>query len=70
MTDALNRLEAAIADRCTIESELGSERFFREIKITANLSHPHILPLLDSGRAVGRYGGSMKAIVKGRLRPS
>ena len=26
-----------------------AERFLREIRITANLQHPHILPLLDSG---------------------
>jgi serine/threonine-protein kinase len=32
---------------------LGAERFVREIKITANLSHPHILTLLDSGAAAG-----------------
>ncbi len=43
--------------RSELTAALGSERFFREIKITANLSHPHILPLLDSGRAEGRYGG-------------
>jgi serine/threonine-protein kinase len=30
---------------------LGSERFLREIKLTAQLNHPHILPLLDSGEA-------------------
>ncbi len=29
---------------------LGSERFLKEIRLTANLHHPHILPLLDSGR--------------------
>ena len=28
---------------------LGTERFHREIEIAANLNHPHILPLLDSG---------------------
>ncbi len=28
---------------------LGPERFLREISITAQLDHPHILPLLDSG---------------------
>ena len=28
---------------------LGSERFLREIRISANLSHPHIVPLYDSG---------------------
>ncbi len=32
---------------------LGTERFMREIKITAGLTHPHILPLLDSGDADG-----------------
>ncbi|MBI1723824.1 MAG: protein kinase [Gemmatimonadetes bacterium] len=33
---------------------LGSERFLREIKLTARLTHPHILPLLDSGEADGQ----------------
>ena len=32
---------------------LGSERFLSEIKTTARLQHPHILPLLDSGAADG-----------------
>src|SRR3954470_20791742 len=32
---------------------LGSERFLAEIKTTAKLQHPHILPLLDSGEADG-----------------
>ena len=86
MTEQLDRLKAALADRYSIERELGSggmatvylardlkhdrqvavkvfrpelaaalgtERFFREIKITANLQHPHILPLHDSGEAGG-----------------
>jgi eukaryotic-like serine/threonine-protein kinase len=30
---------------------LGHERFLREIRIEANLQHPHILPLHDSGEA-------------------
>ena len=30
---------------------LGAERFVQEIKTTAALSHPHILPLFDSGEA-------------------
>ena len=30
---------------------LGAERFLAEIKTTANLQHPHILPLFDSGTA-------------------
>ncbi len=32
---------------------LGAERFLSEIKTTAKLQHPHILPLLDSGEADG-----------------
>jgi TolB-like protein len=32
---------------------LGADRFLREIKTTAQLTHPHILPLLDSGDADG-----------------
>ncbi|MEO5800179.1 MAG: protein kinase [Gemmatimonadales bacterium] len=32
---------------------LGSERFLSEIRTTARLQHPHILPLLDSGSAQG-----------------
>jgi serine/threonine-protein kinase len=37
--------------RPELAAALGSERFLREIKITAGLNHPHILPLLDSGEA-------------------
>jgi serine/threonine-protein kinase len=32
---------------------VGAERFLGEIKTTANLQHPHILPLFDSGEADG-----------------
>ena len=32
---------------------VGAERFLAEIKTTANLQHPHILPLHDSGNADG-----------------
>ncbi len=86
MSDQLDRLTAALADRYAIERELGSggmatvylahdlkhdrkvavkvlrpelaavlgaERFVQEIKTTANLQHPHILPLFDSGEAGG-----------------
>ncbi|MES2125162.1 MAG: protein kinase [Gemmatimonadota bacterium] len=82
----LDSLRAALADRYTIERELGqggmatvylardikhdrqvaikvlredlsaslgAGRFLREIKIAAQLQHPHILPLLDSGDADG-----------------
>jgi serine/threonine-protein kinase len=86
MSDVLDRLKAALADRYAVERELGSGgmatvylaedlkyqrqvavkvlkpelahavgagRFLREIRITAQLNHPHILPLLDSGEADG-----------------
>ena len=86
MSDQVDRLEAALADRYRIEGELGSggmavvylaedlkhhrqvavkvlrpelaaalgsERFVREIEIAAGLTHPHILPLHDSGEADG-----------------
>ncbi|MEP6992159.1 MAG: protein kinase, partial [bacterium] len=32
---------------------VGAERFLREIQLAARLSHPHILPLFDSGEADG-----------------
>ncbi len=32
---------------------LGADRFLQEIKTTASLQHPHILPLFDSGEADG-----------------
>lgn len=32
---------------------LGPERFLSEIRVTANLQHPNLLPLLDSGEAEG-----------------
>ena len=84
MSDITARLSTALADRYTIERELGSggmatvylaedlkhkrkvavkvlrpelaavlgaERFVQEIATTANLQHPHILPLFDSGEA-------------------
>ncbi len=36
-----------------LSAVLGSERFLGEIKVTANLQHPHILGLIDSGEADG-----------------
>ena len=86
MTDQLERLREALAERYSIERELGrggmatvylaqdrkhrrnvaikllrpelaavlgAERFLREIEIAAKLSHPHVLPLYDSGQAGG-----------------
>ncbi len=86
MSDATERLNAALEGRYAIERELGeggmatvyladdlkherkvalkvlkpelaavvgAERFLAEIKTTANLTHPNILPLHDSGEADG-----------------
>ncbi len=39
--------------RPEITAALGTERFLREIEIAARLSHPHIVPLIDSGEAGG-----------------
>jgi serine/threonine-protein kinase len=37
--------------RPELAQSIGSSRFLREIEIAAQLSHPHILPLFDSGEA-------------------
>ena len=39
--------------RPELSAVIGAERFLAEIKLTANLQHPHILPLFDSGEADG-----------------
>ena len=39
--------------RPELAAVVGAERFLGEIKTTANLQHPHILPLFDSGEADG-----------------
>jgi len=36
-----------------LSQPLGAERFLREIQLAAKLSHPHILPLFDSGDSGG-----------------
>ncbi|MFQ5704528.1 MAG: protein kinase [Gemmatimonadales bacterium] len=86
MAEPFERLKAALADRYTIEGELGeggmatvylahdlkhdrqvalkilrpelvavigTTRFLHEIRVTANLHHPHIVQLYDSGEADG-----------------
>jgi len=86
MSDLLERLRAALADRYAIESEIGrggmavvflaedlkhhrkvalkvlhpelgaavgAERFLQEIETVASLTHPHVLPLYDSGDTDG-----------------
>jgi len=53
-TDLKHRRQVALKVlRPELAAVLGGERFLREITLTAGLSHPHILPLLDSGEAGG-----------------
>lgn len=92
LTDTGETLDTALADRYTLEREIGRggmatvylaldlkhdrpvalkimhpelaatvgpERFLREIRTTARLDHPHILPVLDSGEAAGRLWYTM-----------
>src|SRR3989449_8247846 len=39
--------------RPELAAVLGIDRFLSEIRVTAHLQHPHILPLFDSGQAGG-----------------
>jgi serine/threonine-protein kinase len=48
-----DRLVAVKVLHPDLAASLGHERFLREIQVTAKLSHPHILPLYDSGEAGG-----------------
>jgi eukaryotic-like serine/threonine-protein kinase len=48
-----NRQVAVKVLRPELAATLGPERFLREIRLTAALQHPHILPLLDSGEVDG-----------------
>jgi len=54
--------------RPELAAALGSDRFLREIKLTARLDHPHILPLLDSGEADGFLFYVMPYVEGGSLR--
>jgi tetratricopeptide (TPR) repeat protein len=50
-TDLKHQRQVAIKVlRPELAATVGPERFLREIEIAARLSHPHVLPLLDSGR--------------------
>jgi eukaryotic-like serine/threonine-protein kinase len=42
-----------------VAASLGPERFQREIRVAARLSHPHVLSVYDSGEAAGRLWYSM-----------
>src|SRR5688572_25091985 len=47
---------------------LGAERFLSEIRVTAGLQHPNLLPLFDSGEAGGLLYYVMPLIDGGTLR--
>ena len=51
-----------------LSATLGPERFLREIKLTAALQHPHILPVFDSGEAADRLWYAMPYIEGESLR--
>jgi serine/threonine-protein kinase len=51
-----------------IAESLGTERFLQEIVVAAGLSHPHIVPLLDSGERAGALYYVMPAIEGETLR--
>ena len=54
--------------RPELASVVGSDRFLREIKLTASLNHPHVLPLLDSGAIDGLVYYVMPFVSGGSLR--
>jgi serine/threonine protein kinase len=75
-----NREVAVKVLKPELAASLGTDRFLREIEIAAQLTHPHILPLLDSGNADGLLhyvmpfiqGESLRGLIgrKGRLQLS
>jgi serine/threonine protein kinase len=54
--------------RPDLASVVGSHRFLQEIKLTASLNHPHVLPLLDSGSIDGLVYYVMPYVTGGSLR--
>ena len=54
--------------RPDVAEAVGSERFLREIEVAANFTHPHILPLHDSGDADGLLYYVMPFVTGGSLR--
>lgn len=51
-----------------ISAALGHDRFLREIRIAASLTHPNIVPLHDSGQADGQLYYVMPLVVGDSLR--
>ena len=51
-----------------LTATLASERFLREVRVTAALQHPHILPLFDSGEVNGTPWYAMPFVAGESLR--
>ena len=51
-----------------VVAEVGARQFLREIRVTAQLQHPHILQLIDSGEAADCLYYVMPYIKEGSLR--
>ena len=54
--------------REALSAAVGAERFLGEIRVTASLQHPHILPLFDSGSAGGLLWYAMPLVEGETLR--
>lgn len=54
--------------RQEFSASVGAERFMREIGIAAQLSHPHIVPLIDSGESAGSLYYVSPFVAGGSLR--
>ena len=66
-----NRRVAVKVLRPELAAVIGEERFLSEIQTTANLQHPNILPLFDSGMVESREGrGGRDAEESGLSTPS
>ena len=63
-----NRQVALKVLKPELAAVLGAQRFLKEIQVTANLQHPHILPLYDSGNANGALFYVMPLVVGESLR--
>jgi eukaryotic-like serine/threonine-protein kinase len=55
----LDRPVALKVLRPDLGAHLGPERCLREIRFTAHLQHPHILPVFDAGEAKGQLWYTM-----------